>query len=53
MVKYLYGDNLKTTMIIEDELYRKLVNEAVKKYGNTKSISKLLNDILKETLKGK
>lgn len=53
MVKYLYGDKMKTTVIIEDELYRKLVNEAVKKYGNTKSISKLLNEILKDSLRGK
>lgn len=51
MAKCLDGDSLKTTIIIEDELYRKLVNEAVKKYGNTKSISKLLNEILKESLK--
>lgn len=53
MVKCLYGEKMKTTVIIEDELYRRLVNDAVKKYGNTKSISKLLNDILKEALKGK
>lgn len=42
---------VKTTVMIDDELYRKLVNEAVKKYGNTKKISKLLNEILKEALK--
>lgn len=42
---------MKTTVIIEDELFRKLVNEAVKKYGNTKSISKLLNDILRKELR--
>jgi predicted CopG family antitoxin len=53
MAKYLYGDVMKTTVVIKDEIYRKLVNEAVKKYGNTKSISKLLNEILKEALRGK
>lgn len=42
---------MKTTVIIEDKLYQKLVAEAVKKYGNTKNISKLLNDILREALK--
>ena len=42
---------MKTTVALEDELYRKLVNEAVKKYGNTKSISRLLNDILRKELK--
>jgi hypothetical protein len=42
---------MKTSVVIEDELYRKLVNGAVKKYGNTKSISKLLNDILRKEFK--
>ncbi len=42
---------MKTTVIIEDELYQKLVNEAVRIYGNTKNISKLLNDILRKELK--
>ena len=42
---------MKTTVVLEDELFRKLVNKAVEKYGNTKSISKFLNDILREALK--
>lgn len=38
---------VKTTVNIEDEVYRRLVKEAVERYGNTKSFSKLINEKLK------
>ncbi len=37
---------MKTTVLIEDKLYRKLVNQAIQKHGNAKNISLTLNEIL-------
>jgi hypothetical protein len=34
---------VKTRVILEDELYRRLVQEAIEKYGSTKKLSKLIN----------
>lgn len=34
---------VKTTINLDDELYKKLVKEAVEKYGTTKTLSKLIN----------
>jgi hypothetical protein len=39
---------MKATVEIRDDLYAKLVEEAVRRYGSTKKISKLLNEILEE-----
>ncbi|MBI2445230.1 hypothetical protein HYV43_02470 [Candidatus Micrarchaeota archaeon] len=41
---------MKTTIILEEAVYRKVVEEAVRKYGNTRSISTVVNDILKHAL---
>jgi len=40
---------VKTTINLEDELYKKLVKEAVEKYGKARSFSKLINEKLRET----
>jgi hypothetical protein len=39
---------VKTTVILEDELYRKLVQEALDKYGTTRKLSTLINLKLRE-----
>lgn len=39
---------VKTTIILEDELYKKLVEEALEKYGSTRKLSFLVNQKLKE-----
>lgn len=44
---------MKTTINLEDELYRKLVNEALKKYGNTRSLSKIVNENIASHMKEK
>lgn len=44
---------MKTTINLDDELYRKLVNEALKKYGNTRSLSKVINENIASHLKEK
>ena len=44
---------VKTTLEIKDELYKKLVEASVKKYGNTKNISRVTNEVIEEHLKEK
>lgn len=52
MVKWLYGDRMvKTTFEIKDEVYRKLVETSLKKYGNTKNLSKVANEMMEERLR--
>jgi len=38
---------VKTTINLENEIYKKLVKEAVEKYGTTRTLSKLINEKLK------
>lgn len=42
---------VKTTFEIRDEVYRKLVEASLKKYGNTRSLSKMANEVIEEHLK--
>jgi len=44
---------VKTTLELKEEVYRKLVEESVKKYGNTKGISKIANEVIGENIKEK
>lgn len=39
---------MKTTITLEDELYKKLVREALEKYGSTRKLSLLINEKLKK-----
>jgi hypothetical protein len=38
---------VKTTIMLDDQLYRQLVNEAVERYGSTRKLSLLINNKLK------
>jgi hypothetical protein len=38
---------VKTTIDLDTEIYEALVEEAVKKYGTTKTLSRLINDKLR------
>jgi len=38
----------RTTVILEDEVYEKLVQESIRRYGTAKAISKTVNELLKE-----
>lgn len=40
---------IKTTVTLEDELYRRLVREALDRYGKTRSLSRLINEKLRES----
>jgi hypothetical protein len=39
---------VKTTINLDTEVYRELVNEAVRKYGTTKTLSRIINEKLKK-----
>ncbi len=41
---------MRTTITIDDEIYKKLVNESIEKYGNTKKLSEIINSLLREFL---
>lgn len=37
----------RTTLNVENEIYKRLVEESLKKYGTTRNISKILNEKLR------
>jgi hypothetical protein len=39
---------VKTTIILDDRLYKRLVNEAIEEYGSTRKLSLLINRKLKQ-----
>ena len=40
----------RTTVILDDDIYERLVQESVKRYGNVRSLSKVINDLLRKSL---
>jgi len=40
----------RTTVILEDDVYEKLVEESIRRYGTVKALSKVLNELLRESL---
>ena len=51
-IKFIYvymliTNMVKTTVLLEDELYRELVDESVREYGSTRKLSLLINERLK------
>lgn len=38
---------VKTTINLDTDVYRELINESVEKYGTTKTLSKLINEKLR------
>ncbi|MBS7645582.1 MAG: hypothetical protein QW569_04135 [Candidatus Bathyarchaeia archaeon] len=42
----------RTTILLEQDIYKKLIEESLRKYGTTRAISKVLNELLKNALKG-
>jgi hypothetical protein len=43
----------RTSVLLEESVYEKLVEESLRRYGTVKAISKVLNELLKDALKGK
>jgi len=42
----------RTTILLDDEIYERLVNESMRRYRTTKAMSKVANELLKRALKG-
>jgi len=42
----------RTTILLDDEVYRRLVEESLRRYRTTKAISKVINELLKRAFKG-
>jgi len=40
----------RTTIILDDDIYEELVKESARKYGTTKAISKVVNELLRKAL---
>jgi len=43
----------RTTILLDEDVYERLVEESLKRYGTVKAVSKVLNELLKEALKGR
>jgi len=40
----------RTTVILDDDVYEKIVRESIKRYGTTRALSKIINDLLRKSL---
>jgi predicted CopG family antitoxin len=43
----------RTTLVLNDKVYEKLVSESMKKYGSARNLSKVVNDLVEEKATGK
>ncbi len=43
----------RTTVILDDDVYEKLVRESIRRYGTTRALSRVLNELLRESLSGR
>ena len=41
----------RTTVMLDDDVYEKLVKESLKRYGTVRAISRVLNELLRESLR--
>jgi predicted CopG family antitoxin len=42
----------RTTILLDDEIYEKLVSESMKRYKTTRAMSRVANELLRRALKG-
>ena len=40
----------RTTIILDDDLYERLVIESIRRYGTSRALSKVINELLRESL---
>jgi predicted CopG family antitoxin len=43
----------RTTVMLDEDIYPKLVEISLRKYGTVKALSRVLNELLRDTLQGK
>ena len=42
----------RTSVVLEEDIYEKLVEESLRRYGTARAISKVLNELLRESFRG-
>ena len=42
----------RTTIMLNEDLYKKLIEESLRRYKTTKAVSKVVNELLRRALKG-
>lgn len=42
----------RTTVLMDDDVYERLVKESIRRYGSTRAISRVLNDELRQSTRG-
>jgi len=40
----------RTTIVFDDDVYKKLVDESIRRYGTAKALSKVVNEIVRKGL---
>ncbi len=40
----------RTTVLLDEDVYEKLVEQSLRRYGTVRAVSKVLNELLKEAL---
>jgi len=43
----------RTTIIFDDDVYERIVQESVRRYGSTRALSRVVNELLRESLSGR
>ena len=43
----------RTTVLLDDDVYERLVEESVRRYGTVRALSRVLNELLRESLSGR
>jgi hypothetical protein len=43
----------RTTVVLDDKVYEKLIKESVNRYGTARNISKVLNDLVRKNTGGR
>lgn len=42
----------RTTVLLDEDVYRRLVEESLRRYGTAKATSRVINELLKRAFKG-
>ncbi len=43
----------RTTIIFDDDVYERIVQESIRRYGSTRALSRVVNELLRESLSGR
>ena len=49
-IRYGVCTSRRITVTLDDDVYRRLVEESVKRYGTVRALSKVVNELLRERL---